>query len=351
METIEQLSRLEAEARTVLNAATTPGALHAVKVRFLGRNGELTSILHHMGALTPEERRSIGRRANELKGWLEAELNRAATQLSARQIEGALAETVDVTLPGRGEGPGHAHPVIATLERITDIFVRMGFSIFEGPEIESDYYNFEALNMPADHPARDMHDTFYVETPGIKGPLLLRTHTSPVQIRVMESRRPPLRMIAPGAVYRRDADVTHSPMFHQVEGLLVDEGVAMSDLKGVLTTFVRELFGPEVPVRFRPSFFPFTEPSAEVDIGCVICRMARADLSKQPCRVCKGTGWLEILGAGMVHPAVFRAVRYDPRSVSGFAFGLGVERVAMLMHGIDDIRLFYTGDMRFLEQF
>ncbi|HRZ87260.1 MAG TPA: phenylalanine--tRNA ligase subunit alpha, partial [bacterium] len=249
------------------------------------------------------------------------------------------AESVDVTLSGRRTVLGKRHPLNRVMEEVLGVFTRMGFAVREGPEIETEYYNFEALNIPKLHPARDMQDTFYV-----KDDLLLRTHTSPVQIRVMESMRPPLRVVAPGKVYRRDADVTHSPMFHQVEGFMVDEHITFADLKGVLTVFCRAMFGAETKVRFRPSFFPFTEPSAEVDISCVIC-------SGKGCRVCKSTGWLEILGSGMIHPEVFRHVKYDSEKYSGFAFGMGIERIAMLKYGVNDIRLFFENDVRFLEQF
>ncbi len=268
----------------------------------------------------------------------------AAREIEIRGVERAAAlaaGAVDVTLPAAGSGLGTIHPISRTMAEICDILGGMGFEIAEGPEVEDDYHNFEALNIPSDHPARDMHDTFFVE-----GGRLLRTHTSPVQIRVMESRRPPVRIIAPGAVYRHDDDVTHSPMFHQIEGLMVDRGITFAHLKGVLTEFLRRVFGRDLAVRLRPSFFPFTEPSAEVDVACVVCQQ-----QSSTCRVCKGTGWLEILGAGMVDPAVFAAVGYDPEEFSGFAFGLGVERIAMLKYKIDDIRLFYSGDLRFLRQF
>jgi len=248
-------------------------------------------------------------------------------------------ERVDITLPGTLLPQGRLHPITQVMEEMVDIFVGMGFQVVEGPQVELDYYNFEALNIPRDHPARDMHDTFYFSRD-----VVLRTHTSPVQVRVMETQRPPVQIIAPGAVYRRDSDVSHTPMFHQVEGLLVDEGISFAHLRGVLTLFVHRMFGDEVGLRFRPSFFPFTEPSAEVDIACVICKGIG-------CRVCGGTGWLEILGAGMVHPEVFRAVGYDPEEVTGFAFGMGIERIALLKYGINDIRLFFANDLRFLRQF
>ncbi|MBI4365712.1 MAG: phenylalanine--tRNA ligase subunit alpha [Deltaproteobacteria bacterium] len=348
---LEQLAALESAARLAIDGARDADALQALRVRFLGRKGELTELLRRMGSLSPDERPPVGQRANAIKQFLESTFGAAEREAKARQMGQDRGTRVDITLPGRADRPGHAHPALAVMEEMKAIFTGLGFSIHEGPEVETDYYNFSALNFLSDHPARDMQDTFYVEGGGAAAPLLLRTHTSPVQIRVMEAQPPPVRIIAPGAVYRRDADLTHSPMFHQVEGLYVDRGVCLGDLKGVLTCFVHALFGADVPVRFRPSFFPFTEPSMEVDIGCVICRATRGRAKASACRVCKGTGWLEILGSGMVHPAVFEAVGYDPDAVSGFAFGLGVERVAMLKYGIDDIRLFYGGDLRFLEQF
>lgn len=353
---LDALNTLEQQARDEVTAVRAVDALQAVKVKFLGRKGLLTGILKQMGTLSPAERPDIGRRANELKVFLERELHKAEEQLVTLHITQQLASQIDVTLPGRGEQSGHRHPLTIVAEEIIAIFCGLGFSVYEGPEVETDYYNFAALNMPPNHPARDMQDTFYID--GVdRRQLLLRTHTSSVQIRVMEKMAPPIRMIAPGAVYRHDeADVTHSPMFHQVEGLYVDRGVTMGDLKGVLTEFAQRLFGDAVPIRFRPSFFPFTEPSAEVDIGCLFCRSNRHENRKgegngSTCRVCKGSGWLEILGAGMVDPEVFRQMKYDPRKVTGFAFGMGIERVAMLKYGINDIRLFYAGDLRFLAQF
>ena len=295
-------------------------------------------MLRGLKDLDPEARRRVGATANQAKGSLETALAEALTALKEAAAR-AGAPAIDVTLPGRRGPLGRLHPLTRTMEEICDIFLHLGFEAVTGPEVELDWYNFEALNLPPDHPARDMQDTFY-----FNDKVLLRTHTSPMQIRVMEKRRPPVRIIAPGKVYRRDSDMTHSPMFHQVEGLLVDRDVTFADLKGVLTEFVHQMFGPEVSLRFRPSYFPFTEPSAEIDIACVICR-------GEGCRVCKITGWLEVLGAGMVHPAVFEAVGYDPEEFTGFAFGLGVERIAMLKYGIDDIRLFFDNDLRFLKQF
>jgi phenylalanyl-tRNA synthetase alpha chain len=307
-------------------------------VKYLGRKGALTQVLRGLKDLAPDSRRQVGAAANRAKESLEAALAEALTALKEAAAR-AGAPGFDVTLPGRRSPLGRLHPLTRTMEEICDIFLHLGFEAVTGPEVELDWYNFEALNIPPDHPARDMQDTFY-----FNDRVLLRTHTSPMQIRVMEKRQPPVRIIAPGKVYRRDSDNTHSPMFHQVEGLLVDRGVTFADLKGVLTAFVHQMFGSEVSLRFRPSYFPFTEPSAEIDIACVICR-------GEGCRVCKITGWLEVLGAGLVHPAVFEAVGYDPEEYTGFAFGLGVERIAMLKYGIDDIRLFFDNDLRFLRQF
>ena len=274
---------------------------------------------------------------NEAKSRLEEIFS--AASLRGRDLEAARRESVDVTVPGRRPPSGRFHPITLTAMEICRIFNWLGFETVEGPEIELDYYNFEALNIPKDHPAREMQDTFYISEE-----VVLRTHTSPIQVRTMEKRRPPVRVIAPGRTYRRDSDVTHTPMFHQVEGLMVGKEISFGDLKGILTTFVHQMFGPGVGLRFRPSFFPFTEPSAEVDIECVMCRGAG-------CRVCKGTGWLEILGSGMVNPEVYKYVGYDPEEVTGFAFGMGIERIAMLKFGIDDLRLFFENDLRFLEQF
>ncbi len=330
------------EALVRLRASTDGASLEALRVEYLGKKGRLTGALRALGTLAVSERPVFGQRVNRAKEVLEAALAVRGEELRMRQREAALqGSAVDVTLPGFGAAPGRPHPLTRTLTDICDVLGGMGFTVVEGPEVEDDYHNFEALNMPADHPARDMQDTFFVDDGRV-----LRTHTSPVQIRVMERQPPPLRIIAPGAVYRNDDDATHSPMFHQVEGLMVDRNVTFAHLKGVLTTFLRKVFERDVSVRLRPSFFPFTEPSAEVDVGCVVCGQ-----SGRQCRVCKGTGWLEILGAGMIDPAVFAHVGYDPEEYSGFAFGVGVERVAMLKYGIDDIRLFYGGDLRFLRQF
>ena len=337
---IEKLRALEAEALARTASAADSAETEKIRVYYLGRKGEVTSCLRAMAGLSPEERPEVGRVANEVKGSIEAALKKRETSLSASEAAAKFAaEALDPTRPGRRPHSGSLHPLTLVVREILDIFVRMGFGVAEGPEVEKEYYNFEALNIPSDHPARDMQDTFYV-APGV----VLRTHTSPVQVRVMETRKPPVKIVAPGKVYRCDSDVTHSPMFHQVEGLLVDEGVTFADLKGVLTSFIHRYYGPKTGVRFRPSYFPFTEPSAEVDIECVLC-------AGKGCRTCGGTGWLEILGSGMVDPAVYGFVGYDPERIQGFAFGLGVERIAMLKYGIDDIRLFYENDVRFLAHF
>jgi len=310
------------------------------KTYLLGRKGLFSEYIEKIKLLEKEDRKTFGGEINRLKLYAEESLNNLKDTLDrAEREEKERALRIDVTLPGKMPLVGRSHPIAQTLREMVRIFSSLGFSVAEGPDIESDFYNFEALNIPGDHPARDMQDTFYIK-PGI----VLRTHTSPVQIRVMESQLPPVRIIAPGAVYRCDHDVSHTPMFHQVEGLMIDRGVRFSDLKGMLSAFAQDMFGTETKVRFRPSYFPFTEPSAEVDIGCVICR-------GEGCRVCKNTGWLEILGSGMVHPQVLRNVGYDPEEVSGFAFGMGVERIAMLKFGIDDIRMFFQNDVRFLSQF
>ncbi len=330
------IDKIYAEALAELAAAPDAAAVQDLAVRYLGRKGKVTGFLRGIAQLPSTERAQAGKRANEIKRALEAEVEAAQQRLSRdRETVAAL----DVTLPGRRIHPGVLHPLTQVTGAVCDIFARMGFSVAEGPEVETDYYNFEALNVPKYHPARDMQDTFYVSDN-----IVLRTQTSPMQIRVMEKQAPPVAVVAPGKVYRCDSDLTHTPMFHQVEGLLVDRDVSFADLKGTLTAFVHEMFDPQTALRFRPSFFPFTEPSAEVDIVCVMCRGAG-------CRVCGRSGWLEILGAGMVHPNVFRSVGYDSPQVSGFAFGMGVERIAMLKYGIDDIRKFYNNDLRFLGQF
>ncbi len=342
----QQLDAIEQDALAQVEQAGDAALLEAVRVRFLGKKGELTAILRGFGALSADERPAAGKRVNATKQRVhDAIARREASVAEAVRAARLSGHQLDVTLPSFGSPAGHIHPLAAMTREICDTLGALGFSIADGPEIEDDYHNFEALNIPPEHPARDMQDTFFIEDG-----LLLRTHTSPVQIRVMQEVQPPLMIIAPGAVYRIDDDNTHSPMFHQVEGLMVDEGINFAHLKYVLTTFLRETFGPDSPVRFRPSYFPFTEPSAEVDIGCVICGgKGRSETGN--CRVCKGTGWLEILGAGMVDPAVFEHVGYDSERYSGFAFGVGVERIAMLKYGISDIRLFFANDQRFLEQF
>ena len=312
----------------------------AMKVKYLGKKGLVTAQIKSLSTLSPDERKQAGQQINELKQFIEAECDKKESVFKNDELKiRLLSESIDITLPGKYAAFGNEHPLSKTLGEVIDIFTRMGFSVEEGPEVELDQYNFEALNIPKDHPARDMQDTFYVSDD-----IVLRTHTSPVQVRVMENRKPPLRFIAPGKVYRCDADVTHSPMFHQVEGLMVDKDIKFSHLKGVLITFLRQLFGPDIPVRLRPSFFPFTEPSAEIDMGCILCKSAG-------CRVCKGSGWLEILGAGMVNPKVLENVGYDPEEYTGFAFGMGIERIAMLKYSIDDIRLLFENDIRFLRQF
>lgn len=336
----DRLIAMLAAGRAALEQAVNEAELQDAKVRFLGKKGELTGIMKGMGGLSAEERPVIGALANQVKDELEDLFETRAVQLRQAEIARRLErERIDVTLPGRTRPLGSKHPISMVTEEICAIFAGLGFGIAEGPEIEKDFYNFEALNFPKDHPARDMQDTFFVSDD-----VLLRTHTSPVQIRTMLQHAPPLRVIAPGTVYRRDSDITHSPMFHQVEGFLVDRNITFGDLKGVLSAFVSQYFGKGIGVRFRPSFFPFTEPSAEVDIQCVIC-------GGKGCRVCKNSGWLEILGSGMIDPEVFRAVHYDPERFSGFAFGMGVERIAMLKYGVKDLRLFFENDVRFLQQF
>lgn len=334
-------NEIVADALAAVRGCADLQSLEQAKAAFLGKSGSLTELLKTLGGMPPEERKLAGARINEAKQAVESALKARREQLRLMELERQLAaETVDVTLPGRRPGRSGLHPVSRTLSRIERLFHSIGFEVATGPEIESDFYNFTALNIPEDHPARAMHDTFYLETGA-----LLRTHTSPVQVRYMQSHEPPLRIIAPGRVYRCDSDVTHTPMFHQIEGLWVDDAVSFADLKGVLADFMRNFFErDDLAVRFRPSFFPFTEPSAEMDIGCVMCGGAG-------CRVCSHTGWLEVLGCGMVHPNVFRHVDIDPERFLGFAFGLGVERLAMLRYGVDDLRLFFENDLRFLKQF
>lgn len=339
---LHKLKKLEEEVCKAINEAANLAALKEIKQKFLGRKGEVTAILRGLSNLPPEDRPQVGKQANELRLLIER-LVKEKEGLLLEELEAKRQESerIDVTLPGTPFLVGQKHPVTLALQDIKVFFTGLGFQIVEGPEIEHDYYNFEALNIPEDHPARDMQDSFY-----INANILLRTHTSPVQIRTMEKKAPelPVRIIVPGKVYRRDDDATHSPMFHQVEGLLVDEHISFSDLKGTLLLFAREMFGEDKDIRLRPSFFPFTEPSAEVDVSCIIC-------DGKGCRVCGQTGWLEILGAGMVHPRVFKMVGYDPEKVTGYAFGMGVERIAMLKYGIDDLRLFFANDLRMLKQF
>ncbi|HBI14180.1 MAG TPA: phenylalanine--tRNA ligase subunit alpha [Desulfobulbaceae bacterium] len=332
-----ELKRLEQEAESALAALSRAEDLEPFRVRYLGRKGLLSTVMRQLGQVSPEERPRLGQLANQIKQGIEQrfEEKKAALDFS----DGVVQQAADLSLPGRALPFGRLHPVTQVMEEICAIFEGMGFAVAEGPDVELDHYNFAALNIPEHHPARDMHDTFYVSES-----ILLRTHTSPMQARIMETQQPPLRYIAPGKVYRCDSDITHTPMFHQVEGFLVDRRVSFADLKGVLTSFTQRMFKNDLSLRFRPSFFPFTEPSAEVDIACVIC-------GGSGCRVCKRTGWLEILGAGLIDPEVLKMVGYDPETFSGFAFGLGVERIAMLKYGIDDIRLFYENDLRFLSQF
>jgi len=337
-----EIDRLRVEFRAELARAASDRDLQALRDKYLGRkHGVVVGLLKAAAAAPPDDRPALGRLANTLKQDVEDGLARRAEAVAAdRPPPGA----VDVTLPGRDLGPGHRHPVTVLRERIESIFTRMGYQVIDGPEVEDEYHNFEALNIPAEHPARDMQDTLYLGAP-LGTATLLRTHTSGMQIRYMEAHQPPVRIIAPGKVYRRDNfDASHTPMFHQVEGLVVGEDVTMADLKGTLVGFLRQLFSPDTRVLFRPTFFPYTEPSADIFIGCLLC-------GGSGCAVCKKTGWLEVLGSGMVHPAVFEAVGYDPERYTGFAFGVGIERLAMLIHGVDDIRAFYENDLRFLEQF
>ncbi len=337
---MHELSALVKEAEQAISAATELAALEQLRVTYLGKKGLLTGQMKQLGSLPPEERPKAGQVINQAKQKVQDALERQRELLQNEALQARLvAETVDVTLPGRGQSAGGIHPVTRTQERIETLFASMGFEVAEGPEIEDDYHNFEALNIPESHPARAMHDTFYFDSRTV-----LRTHTSPVQIRVMEEREPPLRIIAPGRVYRCDSDLTHTPMFHQVEGFMVDEQVNFAELKGVLDDFLRNFFEQELAVRFRPSYFPFTEPSAEADIQCVIC-------GGSGCRVCSHTGWLEVLGCGMIHPNVFESAGVDTERYTGFAFGMGVERLAMLRYGVNDLRLFFENDLRFLRQF
>ena len=338
---MHNLDNLISEATNLFEGIDDAAELEQAKARYLGKSGSLTELLKGLGKLSQEERPAMGSRINQAKEAIEAALNSRRDAIQIKKLDAQLAgEALDVTLPGRGLGTGGLHPVTRTLERIESLFRSIGFDVASGPEIETDFYNFTALNIPENHPARAMHDTFYVDDKH-----LLRTHTSPVQVHYMQNNRPPFKVIAPGRVYRCDSDVTHTPMFHQVEGLWVDENANFAALKGVLADFMRHFFErDDLPVRFRPSFFPFTEPSAEVDIGCVICHGSG-------CRVCSHTGWLEVLGCGMVHPSVLKHVNIDSEKYTGFAFGMGVERLAMLRYGVSDLRLFFENDLRFLKQF
>lgn len=338
---MDHLPTVVAEARQAIQAAESVASLDEVRVKYLGKKGEITALLKGLGKLPAEERPQAGERINQAKQALSRELEARRGDLERAALNERLAaERVDVTLPGRGQSQGGLHPVTRTLERIEGLFTRIGFDVAVGPEIEDDYHNFEALNIPAHHPARGMADTFYFDATR-----LLRTHTSPVQVRTMENQAPPIRIVCPGRVYRSDSDLTHTPMFHQVEGLLVDEDVSFADLKGTIEDFLHAFFErDDLSVRFRPSYFPFTEPSAEVDIQCVMC-------SGEGCRVCSHSGWIEILGCGMVHPEVFRHSGIDTERYQGFAFGMGAERLAMLRYGVNDLRLFFENDLRFLRQF
>ena len=345
----DNLSGILQQAKDALDAAQKPADLEALRVQYLGKKGELTSQLKQIGSLPPADRPKFGDLVNQVKQELAELINAKKTALDNAELAASIAaEKVDITLPGRGLSSGGLHPVSRTMQRIEDIFIAMGFGVAQGPEIEDDFHNFEALNIPAEHPARAMHDTFYVDSEDDSNNVL-RTHTSPVQVRYMIDQEPPINIIAPGRVYRCDSDVTHTPMFHQVEGLMVDEGISFADLKGVLTHFLQQFFETNLKIRLRPSYFPFTEPSAEVDISCVFC----ADESGHSagCRICKHTGWIEVLGCGMVHPEVFRHVGIDSEKYTGFAFGLGVERLTMLRYGVDDLRLFFDNDLAFLGQF
>ncbi|GBE00376.1 phenylalanine--tRNA ligase alpha subunit [bacterium BMS3Abin07] len=337
---MDDLKELRKQFLLHLGRAEDSSQLQNLRSRYLGKKGEITGLLKSLTSMPPADRPAAGKEINELKDFIENQLNRHLQKIHSREIEGRIQkESIDVTLPGPGSEIGGRHPISLVLDEVIDIFISMGFGVEEGPEIELDFYNFEALNIPRDHPARDMQDTFY-----INDEVVMRTHTSPVQVRVMQQRKPPLRFIAPGKVYRCDADISHTPMFHQVEGLMVDTNITFANLKSVLESFLHSVFTPDTPVRFRPSYFPFTEPSAEVDIGCIFCKGSG-------CRICKTTGWIEILGSGMVNPKVFKMVGYNPRKYTGFAFGMGIERITMLKYGIDDIRLFYENDLRFLGQF
>ena len=372
---LERIEELRNEARTAIDAAPDAAALEEIRVRYLGRKAELTTILRGIGELEPAERGPVGKAGNQARGELEAQLEAARERLESAELQGRLSsESIDVTLPGTPPVRlGHLHPLTRTRREIEDVFVGLGYRVMEGPEVEHDYYNFTALNHPPGHPARMLQDTFYVDPASLgaapelyatdgaplelsPGPrdVLLRTHTSPMQVRSMEAAKPPIFIIVPGRTYRRDSDATHTPMFNQIEGLAVGAGITLADLKGTLLTFARAIFGPDREVRLRPHYFPFTEPSVEVDVSCFRCGGDGSVAGGERCSLCKGTGWLEILGSGMVDPNVFGFVRehgYDPETVQGFAFGMGIERIAMLKHGVPDLRMFFDNDVRMLEQF
>lgn len=337
----EKLELIRLEAVQALGSLNELGELEEFRLKYLGKKGALTKVLRGMGGLPPEERPLMGQIANEVRSYIEKELDKKTKAIKEFELDKRLkSEAIDVTVPGKRPGVGRLHPISTVLNELKDIFLGMGFDVAEGPEVEYDYYNFEALNMPKNHPARDTQDTFYIDDN-----MLLRTHTSPVQIRTMEKTKPPIKIICPGRVYRSDeVDATHSPIFHQIEGLVVDKGITMGDLKGVLDVFAKAVFGPDTKTKLRPHHFPFTEPSAEVDVSCAICK-------GDGCRVCSDTGWIEILGAGMVHPRVLQYVDIDPDIYSGFAFGMGLDRIANIKYGIDDIRLLFENDIRFLKQF
>ena len=341
---MEGLDGLAREFKAREGQAVSLQDLEAIRVEFLGRKGRLTQAMAGLAGLDNADKPAAGKKANEVKTELNALLEQWARDLKAAEAAQATAG-FDPTMPGRRPWQGALHPITLVMDEICDVFIGLGFEVVSGPEIENDWFNFEALNIPPDHPARDMQDTLYISEQYV-----LRTHTSPLQIRSMLGRKPPVAVIAPGKVYRRDSDLTHTPMFHQIEGLYAGTDVSMADLRGTLTAFVQQLFGAGTDVRFRPSFFPFTEPSAEVDVSCVMCS-GKGSRGGKTCRVCKGSGWVEILGSGMIDPNVFEAVGYDPEAVTGFAFGLGIERVAMLKYGIGDLRMFFENDVRFLEQF
>lgn len=341
----DHINKLRATIEQQIKEATTTSALEELRVKLLGRKGEITQLLKSLGTLSPEERPIVGQKVNELRVLAESHIEEVHKKLARQQVEQALKkENIDVTLPGRRNPLGHLHPLTIVLDEMKELFIGMGFTIADGPEVETDYYNFEALNIPANHPTKDEQDTFYTE-----GGFVLRTQTSGVQVRVMEQTSPPIRIIAPGTVYRSDDwDATHAPVFHQIEGLVVDEGMTMADLKGILTLFAQRILGEDIQVRFRPSFFPFTEPSAEMDVQCFACN-DKSDVKS--CPVCKDTGWVELLGCGMVHPRVLANCNIDPTRYSGYAFGMGIDRIVMQRYGITDLRLLYENDMQFLTQF